>query len=139
MKLQQIVVGYDETPAAERALERAADLAKAFGAKVTVTSVAPIIAPAARGVGPYDPIDSPALHQEQLAHARAKLADLGLEAELVEGLGDPAGVIVELSDKRDADLIVVGTREPGLIERLTGGSVSGKVEHKTHRDVLIVH
>lgn len=138
--MKRIIVGYDETPAAVRALERAAELAKAFGAEVIVTSVAPLLAPvSARGVGPYDPADSPALHKEQLHHAAAKLDELGLKAELVDGVGDPARAIVDLAEERDADLIVVGTREPNLVARLLGTSVSESVEHRAHRDVLIVH
>jgi len=46
---------------------------------------------------------------------------------------------VELADKVDAEMIVVGTREPNLIQRLTGQSVSHAVSHHAHRDVLIVH
>ena len=37
--MQQIIVAYDGTESAKRALERGADVAKAFGAKVIVTSV----------------------------------------------------------------------------------------------------
>lgn len=38
--MQQIIVAYDGTESAKRALERGADIAKAFDAKVIVTSVA---------------------------------------------------------------------------------------------------
>ena len=55
--MQTIVVGYDEGEPAKRALERAVQLAKAFGGKVLVTSVAGALVPAAHGLGPVDPVD----------------------------------------------------------------------------------
>ncbi len=54
-------------------------------------------------------------------------------------MGHPAEAIIELADERGADLIVVGTREPGFFERLLGHSVSGSVQRHAHCDVLIVH
>ena len=42
-----IVVGYDDTEPAKRALAKAADLAEAFGAKLDVTSIAPVLVGAA--------------------------------------------------------------------------------------------
>jgi nucleotide-binding universal stress UspA family protein len=134
-----IVVGFDDTKPARRALERAADLAEAFGAKLVVTSVAPILVGVGRTAGPLDPTDSPKEHREQLKDAKQLLEARGIEAEYVTAVGEPADTIVELADDRDADLIVVGTREPGILERLLGQSVSERVAHHTHRDVLIVH
>jgi nucleotide-binding universal stress UspA family protein len=135
--MKTIVVGYDESEPAKRALERAAELATAFGAKVIVTSVARMVV--GRGVGPVDPVDPPELHREELQHAAAFLAERGIEGEYDIALGEPADHIVDLAEKRGADLIVVGTREPGLIERMLGLSVSGSVQRKAHCDVLIVH
>lgn len=137
--MKTIVVGYDATPSAERALELAAELGSAFGASLVVTSIAPILVPVGRGLGGVDPVDSPAKHREQLALAREKLAARAVEVELVEGVGDPADSIVDLADQRDADLIVVGTREPNLLQRLLGTSVSGHVVREAHRNVLVVH
>ncbi len=54
-------------------------------------------------------------------------------------MGDPAETIVELAEERGADLIVVGTREPNILERLLGASVSAGVSRRAHCDVLIVH
>ena len=133
-----IVLGYDETPAAERALERAAAQAKAFGSKVVVTSVAEIGPTSPRGGG-IDPTDPPERHGDQLDHAKSKLAELGVEAETVTGVGHAAKSIAELAEERGAELIVVGTRELGFFERMLGTSVSEGVLHRAHCDVLIVH
>jgi universal stress protein A len=134
--MQTIVVGYDEGEPAKRALARAAELAKAFDGKVLVTSVARALVPAAHGLGPVDPVE---LHDEQLRHALAFLSEHGVQAEARTGLGDPAHEIVRLAEETRADLIVVGTQEPGLIRRLLGLSVSGAVQRTAHCDVLIVH
>ena len=58
---------------------------------------------------------------------------------LVSGGGHASDEILRLAEERDADLIVVGTREPNLLARLLGHSVSGAVQRKAHCDVLIVH
>jgi universal stress protein A len=134
--MNTIVVGYDASESADRALERAAELAKAFSANLVVTSVAPILV--GRG-GPIDPIDRPEDHQEELRRARTFLVERGLRAEYDLALADPADHIVRLAETRDADLIVVGTHEPNLVERLLGLSVSDAVERKAHCDVLVVH
>jgi nucleotide-binding universal stress UspA family protein len=137
LTMKTIVVGYDDSDPAKRALERAAELATALGAKVIVTSVAPMLV--GRAGGPVDPADPPEEHKRELMRAASFLADRGIEADLDLGLADPASHIVELAEQRGADLIVVGTHEPGLLERLLGLSVSRKVERKSHCDVLIVH
>jgi nucleotide-binding universal stress UspA family protein len=138
--MKTIVVGYDDTEPSKRALDRAAELAEAFGAKLIVTSVAPVLVPVGgRGLGAIDPIDSPALHEQELEHARARLEGRGIEADFQVAVGAPADTIVQLADERKADMIVVGTREPNVLERLLGTSVSRSVSHRASCDVLIVH
>jgi nucleotide-binding universal stress UspA family protein len=137
--MKKIVLGYDESEPAKRALQRTVELAKAFDAYVVVVSVAPALVPAAHGIGLVDPTDPPELHREELLHVKAVLDENGVAADYVVDLGDPADVIVETADRKGAAMIVVGTNEPGFISRLLGLSVSETVQRRAHCDLLIVH
>lgn len=128
--LETILVAYDDptTPT----LGRAADLAEALGSTLIVTTVAA-------------PADSEAteeaerLARERLDRARAYLDERGLTAELVPSTGPPAKAIVELARRRNADLIVVGTRKKGFFDRLVEGSVNQDVLRRAGCDVLVVY
>jgi len=136
--MKTIVLGYDDSPEASRALLRTAELAAALGAHVLVTSVAPVMSFSGRGIGPYDPADPPERHRVLAADAVALLRERGVEASAVTGLGDPGDAIVELADRNGADLIVLGmSRHPHLAHIL--GSVSEDVAHHAHCDVVLVH
>lgn len=141
MSWKTIVVGIDEGDPSQRALERAADLAESSGGQLVVTSAAAVLTgmAAAHGVGPWDPADPPEQHREELQHAHEYLSGRNVAAEFVLASGDPADAILEVAEKHQADLIVVGTREAGFGERLLSGSVSKAVAKKAHNDVLIVH
>lgn len=146
-----IVVGYDGTRSAERALARAAGLAASFGAKIVVVDVAapvPIDSPdGAFGLMPYASYRTPesvvlaeeALWRQHRSSVEAYLAQAGVESEFAGVVGQPAGEIVDVAADRKADLIVVGTRDAGFFERLLGGSVSQGVARHAHCDVLVVH
>jgi nucleotide-binding universal stress UspA family protein len=137
--MKRIVLGYDESDAAKRALERSAQVAKAFGSELIVASVAPIMTNIGRSAGPGDPTDTLSDHAVELDHAKAYLEGEGVKAEYLSGMGRPADTLAELAKEREATLIVLGTHEPSAIGRLFGQSVSDEVAHKVHCDVLIVH
>jgi nucleotide-binding universal stress UspA family protein len=147
--VKTILAGYDGTRAAEHALTRVAELAQAFEAKVVVVSVAdprPNAAPGAFGLTPYYSATSETewqlddeLLKQHRSHVQAFFAGSHLPVEFAGVVGEPAAAIVEAADAHDADLIVVGTREPSFLERLLGGSVSQGVARRARCDVLIVH
>jgi nucleotide-binding universal stress UspA family protein len=147
MKLSTIVVGYDGTEAARAALERAAGLAEAFAATVVVATVAEPVAGGAAAAGsiplalPEIETELPAREawQQLLDEARSYLAARGIRAEGASPVGRPGEQIVEVAQKHEADLIVVGTHKPRLLERLLEGSVSRDVARRAPCDVLIVH
>ena len=136
--MKKIVVGYDASPEADRALERAAEVAKAFDADVIVTSVARILYAGGKGLAGIDPVDPPDLHEEEARRAKARLSELGVEAKTVDGIGDPGRMIVKVAEANDADLIVVGSHTAGALERFFVGSVSDSVKHHATCDVLVV-
>jgi nucleotide-binding universal stress UspA family protein len=136
--IKTIVVGYDDSPSSRRALERAAMLAKAFESALIVTSASPVTASPGRSLG-ADPVEDSATELVRLAAARKYLEQEGLSGEYIEALGSAGQSIVTVADQRSADLIIVGTGERGMLERLFGTAVSDTVAHHAHCDVLIVH
>jgi nucleotide-binding universal stress UspA family protein len=160
--MKTIVVGYDGSDAAERALERAAEIAEAFSARLVVASVsgpapipaleqtAELAAPGVAGpiaAGGTVPLPQPApaapepeeLARRQLERARMSLTGRQVETEYVVELGDPAERLLEVAEQRNADLIVVGSREHGFLERLLARPVDEAVARRSERDVLLVH
>ena len=102
--MKKILVAYDGHAAGQRALEMAARLAHAFGARVDVVSVVP------EGFGRVDGhAEEPAVeHARELVEARGILREHGVEAGLIEPAGDPAETIERLASERGYDTIVVG-------------------------------
>ena len=137
--IRTILVCYDETDEARRALERAATLAKALQSKLVVTSVAPVtITATGRSIG-ADPVEPASEHRQELSEARAYLEKEGLTADYVEAVGHEAESILAAAKDRSADMIIVGSRELTKLQRLLGQSVSDAVSHGARCDVLIVH
>jgi nucleotide-binding universal stress UspA family protein len=117
---KNIVVGFDGSEGARRALDAAAHLT-GYGSTLTVVSVDP------NGVPPEPDV---------LADARASLLSRLVTATYVHRAGDAADELVAAAAEFDADLLVVGRRsqdgEPAP------GSVSAEVVRRAGCDVLVV-
>jgi nucleotide-binding universal stress UspA family protein len=70
--------------------------------------------------------------------AQAILEERGITAETLAARGHPGPTIAKLAEDNDVDLVVVGTRELGAIQRLLGQSVSQAVSRRVPCDLLIV-
>jgi nucleotide-binding universal stress UspA family protein len=130
--MDKILVAYDGTEPADRALATAIDLAKAFDATIGVVSVVPVHP----GRSPIDPWDDPAVHAEQLKRADIILRAAGVEATLHKPGGDPARVIEQEAEAGGYDTIVIGSRGQNAVERVLQGSVSEHVA--THSAATVV-
>jgi nucleotide-binding universal stress UspA family protein len=118
---QRIVVGYDDSESARRALDRAAALT-GYGSTLTVVNVA--------SKGTYS--------TETLAHARERLLGRLVTATYLQPVGEPADELVTAARELDADVVVVGRRSGNLLRRLVLGSVSASVVRNAPCDVLVV-
>ncbi len=52
--------------------------------------------------------------------------------------GEPASIILEVADRLDADMIILGSHSKGKLHYAFLGSVAEKILRKTHRTVTIV-
>lgn len=145
--VESILVGYRAGADGKRALERAIQLATAFEAELLIATVVATHEDAIAAISPVGvPVTDERFIERVLEEARAALAEAGQQAEeagirheLIALEGVPAQALVEVADVKDVDLIVVGTREPGFLERLVRRSVSEAVSRHAHKDVLVVH
>ena len=118
---RRIVVGYDDSESAQRALDRAADLT-GYGSTLTVVSVTSEDGP---------------MSEEPLEHARERLLRRHVTATYLQPVGEPAAELVGTARELEADLVVVGRRSHSL-RRLVLGSVSADVVRSAPCDVLVV-
>ena len=132
--MKHILVGFDGSANAQRALEEAVDVAKA---DTRITVVAAAQEPPPPGLALPEGAEGLEERRRELEEARRWLAELGWEAEVVAVSGAPADVLVEEAEARGADLIVVGRRGSSGAERLVMGSVGAKVARTARCSVLI--
>jgi len=125
--MKTILVANDGSESAKRAFQFAIELAGAFGAGVTVVSVA-------RPSEPPTSVETSALleaaaelFEKDFAVFRevAKAAGVPLETTVV--VGHPADQIVHQAAERQADMIVMGHRGKSRFQRWLLGSVSKRV------------
>ena len=131
----KVLVAYDGSAEAKRALETAAELTGAVELTVSVSSPSTYLA-RGRRTRPHDQDGSrrPAVDQ-----ARAWLKERGLEGEAVEAIGQhPADSIVAAAAQGDFDLVVMGSGGLDAANQWMIGSTSAGVVARAQCNVLVV-
>ena len=143
---KKILVGTDGSESSFRAVERAAALAGDTDATLLIVSAYAAMsdreqrrAAEALGEESYKVVGShPA---EDILREAADLASKA-GAKSVDTVcqgGDPVDVLVDVIDKRDVDLCIVGNRGLNSLAGRFLGSVPANISHRASCDVLIVH
>ena len=138
--MRAIVVGTDGSAGAEKALRRGVDIANATGAQLHVVTAYPdgSYREAISGTARTAPIDLRRASEDVLAREARHAQSEGVEVETQAREGDPAQVLIDVAEEVGAELIVVGARGQTGLRRWLLGSVSSKLAHHAHCDVMIV-
>jgi nucleotide-binding universal stress UspA family protein len=140
-----IVVGTDGSATAERAVDRAGELAVALGAVLHLVSSCASISTGAV-LAATGGVALPDLHTNDQAQARAekivarsreRLAARGVSVRTHVCSGDPAQALMTIAGDEHAQMIVVGNRGMTGARRALG-SVPNRVSHNGGCAVLIV-
>lgn len=123
----RILLGFDGSESATRALSFAVSLARAFGAELRVLAVA-------RPPEFADEVETGAIiensrrqYERLLNGVRTKLAQESFSVQFEVAVGHPAEQIVRYAELNGIDHIVVGHRGHTLFERWLIGSVARQV------------
>lgn len=141
--LKRIVVGTDGSAPADKAVDWAAELARISNAEVLLVHVFetdPAALPGGYVVLPQEELDRMReATGSRLAREWSKaLQRSGTRWRPILLEGSPAGGLLDLADREDADLIVVGSRGRGGFAQLLLGSVGHHLTQHASIPVVIV-
>jgi len=132
-----VVVGFDGSPAATRALDLVA-AALAPESQLLIVTVAAQVR--SNGLLSEPLIESGPNADALLDGALERLADVApaLHVKTITRTGDRGNALVEIAREHDARLIAVGGRGDDFEARLLLGSTAAYVAEHAHCDVLVV-
>ncbi len=138
---KKILVATDFSECADKAMERALDVAARYGATVRVVHAwdYPAVAYAAMGTTMIDVLPFEQAAKAHLDALVASLAERGVAVEASLCRGVAWDQIVSLAEQLKADLVVVGSHGRTGIKRAVLGSVAERVVRHSTAPVLTVH
>jgi nucleotide-binding universal stress UspA family protein len=136
--IKKILVPLDGSPNSFRGLDVAINMARQCQATITGLYVAGIVKP--RISEPITPLEKLLLNHAQKIMKKAKLkaAKKGILFFDTVSYGDDEKRIVDIAERKNFDLIVIGSRGMGSAKEIFLGSTSNYVLHKSKKPVLIV-
>ena len=145
MRARTVVVGYDGSADARRALEAAIEYVADGGMVHVVTAfdrpsrtefdrLVRALPEEFRDTGSLDATPRGYLRDAEMMLERRGIRHQGHFVE-----DSPAGAILDVADEVRADLIVIGTRGLGRVERFLRGSVSARVANHARTSLMMIH
>jgi nucleotide-binding universal stress UspA family protein len=134
--IKTIVLGYDGSEGANRAVDLASHVARQNNARILVVNAYELGSPDTDGYK-WGRLRDEAQDVAQEAVSRLQAAGVEAEPEVLDGPAETA--LLQVAESHDADLIVVGRRGHGLIAELLLGSTSEYVVRRAKVPVLVAH
>ena len=142
-----VLVGFDDSAAAGRALDRAIEEARARHTHLVVLSVfeVPLDPQVDRYFGTLDditdwegqPIAPPPELVGLLAQARERVEGAGLRADFMWAAGEPGRAIVDAARDARVEVVVLGEHHHGFVAGLLGKDVAAEVERELGSTVIL--
>jgi len=141
-----ILIGYDASEGADRALDRAISEAASSGDTLIVLAVYEMLldpeGPQSFGnlneSAEMMPLVEPPELEPIFARARERVQAAGLEADYIWAVGNPADKIAATARDRGTRLVVLAAHHHGFLGRLLGTDVATEVERELGSSVLVV-
>jgi nucleotide-binding universal stress UspA family protein len=132
-------VSFDDSPASRSALQKASEIAGAYGGTLTIAhAVQPRVSSLDGGATILRALDAEREQAWNLLSGARQSLDPAVPASLEVVSGDPVAAIVRLAAELKPDLIVVGSHQRGALERFLVGSVSDGIVRRAVAPVLVV-
>ncbi|MFZ5469124.1 MAG: universal stress protein [Myxococcota bacterium] len=141
--MTRILVAIDGSEASRRAVRRAAELAHAFHARLTLAHTAPPPTPWDPGEELVDAVEFQETYEryaERLLDAYRSMPELrGLTVDTLLLHGSTAEAIADAAEASDVGMVAIGSRGLGAVSRVLLGSVSDRLVHICPKPLLVVH
>ena len=130
--MRRILVGFDDSDAARRALDRGIAEARERNARLVVLSVLDDIAD-----WEGKPIAPPPELVGLLGKARDQVEAAGLHADFMWAAGEPGRAIVDAARDAKAEAVVLGEHHHGFLAGLFGADVAAEVRKELDAAVIL--